>query len=231
MKKIMWGISMLSLVLTAVMLQFMPDTVPMHSNFEGEIDRWGSKYENLIFPVIIFLLALFWHLFITHFEKKASKAGTEKERAELLSNVKVLGIVGIMSVGVNIVIEGVSMYSKCVNAGSDASNSNIDIMKITCILLGVLFIVLGNFMPKTRKNTAVGVRIKWSMYNDTTWMKSNRFGAIAMIIAGLLSVGTTIFTKALTAIILMTVYLLAAVTAIFIYSYRVYKKELAGQNN
>ena len=120
---------------------------------------------------------MFWHLFITHFEKKASKAGTEKERAELLSNVKVLGIVGIMSVGVNIVIEGVSMY------------------------------------------------------NDTTWMKSNRFGAIAMIIAGMLSVGTTIFTKALTAIILMTVYLLAAVIAIFIYSYRVYKKELAGQNN
>lgn len=44
MKKLMWIVSVIPLLFTAVALQFMPDTIPMHSNFAGEIDRWGSKY-------------------------------------------------------------------------------------------------------------------------------------------------------------------------------------------
>ena len=82
MKKIMWIISILSLVFTTVVLLFMPDSVPMHYDIAGEIDRWGSKYENLLFPAIILLMSLLWHLFISYYEKKSNKASVEKERAE-----------------------------------------------------------------------------------------------------------------------------------------------------
>lgn len=70
MKKLMWIVSVIPLLFTAVALQFMPDTIPMHSNFAGEIDRWGSKYESYIFPLLILAITLFWHLFTRHFEKK-----------------------------------------------------------------------------------------------------------------------------------------------------------------
>ena len=59
MKKNMWILSIISIVLTAVALQFMPDLVPIHYNVAGEIDRWGSKYENFIFPILIIVFALF----------------------------------------------------------------------------------------------------------------------------------------------------------------------------
>ena len=72
MKKIMWAISIVSLAGTAVVLQFMPENVPMHYDMSGNIDRWGSKYENLIFPAIIILLSLFWTLFMGYFDKKDS---------------------------------------------------------------------------------------------------------------------------------------------------------------
>ncbi len=58
MKRAMWVISFIALAGTAIVLQFMPDQVPMHYDAVGNIDRWGSKYENLIFPVII--LAMSW---------------------------------------------------------------------------------------------------------------------------------------------------------------------------
>ena len=48
----------ISVVGTAVLIVFMPDTVPAHYNFAGEIDRWGSKYENFAFPAIAVLLSL-----------------------------------------------------------------------------------------------------------------------------------------------------------------------------
>ena len=62
MKKIMWIVAMIPVVVTSVVLQFMPDIIPMHHDLEGNTDRWGSKTESFIFPVIILFITLFWHL-------------------------------------------------------------------------------------------------------------------------------------------------------------------------
>ena len=79
MKKIMWIVAMIPVVVTSVVLQFMPDIIPMHHDLEGNTDRWGSKTESFIFPVIILFITLFWHLLIYVFEKKSKNANTEKE--------------------------------------------------------------------------------------------------------------------------------------------------------
>lgn len=231
MKKIMWTISMLSLILTALALQFMPDSVPMHYNIAGEIDRWGSKYENFIFPVIILVMSLFWHALISYYEKKADKASIEKESAEALSNAKVIKIVGVSMASMFTVMQGFLLYSAYTEANAGATSAYIDIGKVSCILVGVVLMILGNFMPKTKKNHLVGVRVSWSMYNDTTWMKSNRFGAVAMVFAGALTIVTTVFVKAMMAVVMLTVYLLAATAITLIYSYKVYKIELSKNNH
>ena len=57
MKKIMWAISFISLIGTVIVLQFMPDRIPMHYDMAGNIDRWGSKYESLIFPILILAIS------------------------------------------------------------------------------------------------------------------------------------------------------------------------------
>lgn len=227
MKKVMWLISMFSLIITAVVLQFMPDSVPMHYDLAGKIDRWGSKYENLLFPVIILLMSLFWHLFIAYFERKADRTSVEKERAEALSNAKVMKIVGVSMATMFTVMQGFILYSAYAGAGSNATHAYIDMGKVSCILTGAMLVVLGNFMPKTRKNRIAGVRVSWSMYNDITWMKSNRFGAVAMIIAGLLTIITAVLAESGIAVIMLIVYLLAATSVTLIYTYKVYKKEVA----
>lgn len=95
MKKIMWIMAMIPVVVTSVVLQFMPDVIPMHHDLEGNTDRWGSKTESLIFPIIILFITLFWHLLINVFEKKTKTAKTEKEQMEAKSAAKVLCVVGI----------------------------------------------------------------------------------------------------------------------------------------
>lgn len=226
MKKVMWTISILALALTIAVLQFMPDLVPVHYNSLGEIDRWGSKYENLLFPVCIVAMSLVWHLIIGHYEKKASTSGTEKECAEAAKNAMVLKIVGISMASLFTAMQAFILYGEYVEASTAATHAQIDVPKITCILLGVLFVILGNFIPKTKKNYAVGLRTSWSMYNDVTWMKSNRFGAVALMITGLLTIVTAIFTESMLSIIMLLVYLFAATTAVLIYSRKIYKDEL-----
>ena len=82
MKKIMWIVAMIPVVVTSVVLQFMPDIIPMHHDLEGNTDRWGSKTESFIFPVIILFITLFWHLLIYVFEKKSKNANLYGRKAK-----------------------------------------------------------------------------------------------------------------------------------------------------
>lgn len=230
MKKIMWIISIIPLVITSVVLQMMPDSVPMHYNISGEIDRWGSKYENFIFPIIIIAVTLFWQLLISYCEKKSANTAFDKEKVETALNAKILKIVGISTNVVFSIMQCFILYNAYIAAETNATYSHFDLVTVTCILMGVLFIVLGNFIPKSKRNSTVGFRVEWSMYNDITWMKSNRFCAVAFILVGLLTIVTTVFVNSITAVILMLGYLLVAVVITLIYSHKVYSAEVSKSN-
>ena len=230
MKKLMWIISLISVAITAAAVTILPDRVPMHSDIAGNIDRWGSKYENFIFPVIILALALTMHLTIRYFEKQTEKGKTEKERESARTNVKVLGIVGVVTTAMFTVMQCFILYGAYTGAKENAAEMTVDIGKVSCILLGLLFIILGNFMTKTRTNSIIGTRISWSMYNDTTWKKSNRFSAIVLILAGILTIITAVLLKnSFAAMLLMLGYLLAAVILSLIYAHKVYIEELKAE--
>ena len=64
MKKLMWSISLFSLIGTAVAIQFIPERVPMHYDAAGNVTRWGSKNENFIFPIMILFMSLIWAICI-----------------------------------------------------------------------------------------------------------------------------------------------------------------------
>lgn len=56
-------------------------------------------------------------------------------------------------------------------------------------------IIIGNIMPKLRMNAAAGLKTKWSMKNETTWKKSQRFGGISYIIGGVVIVVICFFVQ------------------------------------
>ena len=93
-----------------------------------------------------------------------------------------------------------------------------------------MLIILGNYMPKTKKNHITGIRVSWSMYNDITWMKSNRFGGAARMLAGLSTIITAFFARSAIVIVLLLVYILATTAITFLYSYKVYKAEHSKNN-
>ena len=230
MKKIMWIISLISLIGTAVSMQFMPDRVPMHFDISGSVDRWDSKYEMFIFPAVLILNVIFTTLVLNNFEKKALADPESKESAGMKSNAKVIGITGAVTSAVLVAVQGFITYKVYSIALSGSEKQTFDMGKMPALLIGVLLIVLGNFMTKTRLNRIVGFRTKWSMYNDVTWEKSNRFGSYLMITAGIFSIISAVIAKSsfasyMTAITL--VVLAGAVT--MIYSHKVYKEEITAE--
>ena len=226
MKRIMWIAAFIPVIVTSIVLQFLPDVIPMHYDTKGNIDRWGSKSESFVLPIIILVVTLFWHILIYFFEKKSEKADTEKAQMEARNNVKVLYIVGIVEALMFGVMQYFSLYSAYIQVSTESNKTSVDMAKVSCILCGLMIVVLGNYMTKTKINSTVGLRTVWSMHNDNTWRKSNRFAAIAFIIAGLLTIITTVFASGMLSTVGLLVYIIIAAIVSVIYSKIVYDQEV-----
>lgn len=231
MKKIMWILAAIHLIVTSIVLQFMPDSIPMHFDLLGNADRWGNKYESFILPVFILLITFFWHMLINYYERKAIKADVEKEKIGSLSTAKILKIAGIGMTVMFGIMQYVILYSTYKQTAKGDSGMQVDIARVSCALLGVLIVVLGNFMTKVRMNSSAGVRTVWSMYNDNTWRESNRVGAICMVVSGLLTIVSTSIFNGIISTILMLVFVLAAAIVSVVYSKKVYDKEKLKEKN
>lgn len=180
-KTIICLLMLMSVVITAIMLQFMPDIVPAHYNAAGEVDRLGSKYESFLFPVATVVMGGFFLLV----DKLVPRAKKETERKTEDVVIYVSGVLTTLYfVGANIFFMGKGI---AYGHSGIASVPGIDIVQTTSvctILVGALLIILGNYMPKARVNALYGLRTKWSMANDRVWQKSQRFGGFSSVVCG-----------------------------------------------
>lgn len=66
-----------------------------------------------------------------------------------------------------------------------ASGVRLAMDRVVYAALGLLFIVLGNFMGKVRKNFFVGIRTPWTLANDEVWLRTHRLGGMVFVLGGL----------------------------------------------
>ena len=198
---------------TAVFLVFAPDTVAAHFNAAGEPDRYGSKYEALLLPAVS---ALMGGAFLLCARAAGKRGAALYERIFLWT---ALGEVALF--------HGIGAYAMWkMSGGGSGSGLNlaggVDYLRLTSVLVGLLLVLLGNVMPKARRNGLFGVRTAWSLSGGEAWRKSPRFGGFASVAAGLLLALLGVVLEgwaslaALTAV--LTLWALACVAASYRYS-------------
>lgn len=185
-------------VLTA--LQLLPDKIPVHYDINMNIDRWGSKYEILLFPIVTLAMAAFMYIMARIAAKQENGAANEK----------VLMICGL---SVNLLFSAMTVWS-LVLAFKEVSGNEINgvpAVKIIFIFVGIVTAVIGNFMPKCKLNSLVGLRTRWSMANENIWFKCQRFGGVLLVICGILMSLISALTDSIT--LLLTENIIIAATA------------------
>lgn len=60
----------------------------------------------------------------------------------------------------------------------------------TC-LVGIILIVAGNVLPRLRPNHTMGIRTRWTLENETVWMKTHRFAGYVLVALGLILIAWT----------------------------------------
>ena len=182
----------------------LPEEMPIHWGINGEVDGWASR------PVAVFLLPciLFATQWLCFFA-----SGLDPKRRNI--NNKVMGIVLGIIPGINLAVHaGLYLY---------ALGYEIDMIPVVCALFGVLFIIIGNYMPKCKQSYTLGIKLPWTLHDEENWNATHRLAGKLWVGGGimLLFVG---FLPAVAAFI--TMMSITAVMCIVptVYSYRLYKK-------
>ena len=174
-KIIFYSLMLLPFVVVLIALQFLPDQIPAHYDFNNQVTRWGSKYETLIFPIFIVIFGLFM-LGMARYSAKQEEGGKNNENVCIIAGIAVLILFNAMT--------GYFLYTDF-NKVENLSSVALDVNQLVFGILGVSMIIIGNIMPKARMNSVMGLRTSWSMKNETTWKKSQRFGGISFIVGGI----------------------------------------------
>jgi uncharacterized membrane protein len=209
---IAWVFSFAPLLITLVVLRILPDIVPTHYSLSGNADRYGSKYEMLVLPIITILMGFFW----VWMAKNALK---NKEKGA--QNLKVLFWSDIIMTLTYTVITVWFLYMSYYQT-EQIYSSDVDFMKILSTCLSIGLILLGNILPKCKPNRLIGIRTKRTLANESTWYKTHRFGGKVYLLGGVLMTILCIFVfNGVTALLLSLSGFIIISILIVIYSYNV----------
>jgi uncharacterized membrane protein len=173
-----WILAVLPLIITLLVLPGMPNTVPAHYGFSGQVNRWGSKYELLIFPCLTIVLAsAFKWLFpaLIKFQSSSLQDGQKN------SNQKVLNLSSFIVVAIFNVMTCIFLFT------SYRGVQNIDSIgfnRMISVLLCLMYIIIGNSLPKCQPNPFIGIRVSWTLSSDEVWFRTHRFGGKVFMIGG-----------------------------------------------
>ncbi len=212
-------LAVLPMIYSAVAVFFiLPDTVAAHFGIDGTPDRYGSKYEAFLFPAIILVIALLYFLY-RKFQEKSSKEDNDRTAR----NLDILDTV-ILIVMVLFNALCVFLLTMMKRPATMKNKENMIFVIISCVI-GVLFILLGNILPKTKPNSFIGMRLSWCMDSDEHWYIANRNCGIAMVLSGICTVIAGLIVKNGTYVIYMILSLILFLTVATIYSYVIIKKK------
>lgn len=201
----------LTLVSAVYFYNNLPERIATHWNFAGQVDAYGSgQAQAIVMPLVAVGMYLLF-LLLPYLDPK-------KERYEQFS--RVYHIFKDMILAMFVIIFFIM--------GFNGLGYNLPVGIIIPILIGLLFIVIGNYMAKIKMNWFIGIRTPWTMSSEEVWNKTHRFGGKMFILAGLLMMAETVLPLSwkLPVFIVMLVILLGGTIGYSYFAYLQEKKKL-----
>ena len=179
----------------------LPDPMPSHWDIHGEVDGWSSKTTTVFgFPAL--MLALQW---VCLFACTADPKRANYNPKMLKMSLWVCPCIGLIL---------------CTMVYSAALGREVPIERIMPVIFGVMFIVIGNWLPKCQQTYTMGIKLPWTLASEENWNATHRFGGKVWFFGGIFSI--------LSAFIgnfrILIAILAAMVILPTVYSYRYYLK-------
>ena len=199
---------LIPMLIGVILWNKLPNEIATHWGADGNPNGYSSKAGAVLgMPAIIMIV----HLIVSLVTAKNDTNAIPDKVFRLL-----LWICPVMSIVISILIYATALEYK------------VNVSFMVLMLVGIIWIVIGNYVPKARPNPFFGVRIKWTLESKKNWEHTNRFSAKIMIVIGVVcmtcavlslfgDMGSVVLVVFIGSIIVSTV-------AMILYSYLYYLK-------
>lgn len=186
---------------------FLPEQMAVHWNIRGEVDGYAGKWFGAFFAPVISLLLLALLRYLPKIDPKKDNY-PRFQGSYSFTIILVLAFllaIHVLTIGFNLGLA-------------------LDISRLAPLGVGLLFIGIGNYMPKFKPNYFSGIRTPWTLSNETVWHKTHRFGGKAFVVMGGLTILSILLREPLNWWLLLA-SVLGGVLLICLKSYGYYKEE------
>ena len=206
MRWIWWVIVAIAFLMTAALYTRLPDSLPVHWNLAGEVDRYAAKpLGALLMPLVMIFTALLF---------EAVPRISPRDFA-IDANAR-----GFRAIATATLVLLLAVHTLTLVAGLGFP---VDINLVMPLGIGALFVVIGNYMTTVQKNFFVGIRTPWTLASDDVWFRTHRLGGRLFMLGGIVLMATVFLgPKAMMAAMLVVITIVAGVP--IVYSYVVYRR-------
>jgi uncharacterized membrane protein len=208
MKKHVFPIFMIGLTILAWVIAFpkLPQEVPIHWSFTGEANGYSSKLGAMFTQIGIMTILYVSVAFLPKIDPRKANYPLFSKGYQIIYN-SLLTIFFVLNV-----------ITILIGLGYD-----IPMATMSTLIIGAIFIILGNFMQQVRSNFFIGIRTPWTLSNDEVWKKTHRFGGKIFFGGGVIMIFATFLPSVWKETVLIIV-IVATVVAPYAYSYWQFKK-------
>ncbi len=193
------------LLIGLILWRKLPEQIPTHFNYLGQADQYSSKVFAVFVPSLFLFLLHLLCLFVT------GKDPDNKNISDKIMDL-VIWICPFISFYLSLLMYG--------NTGG----SGFPVVKASTVFLGVMFIFIGNYLPKCRYNHTVGIRLPWTLKDIEVWNKTHRLGGYTTLFAGVAALFSVFLDERIVPVLFLTEILFVTVIPA-VYSYFLYRKK------
>ncbi len=204
----------LEIVISLVVYPLLPPIVPSHWNAAGQVNGYAPKWVNLF---LLPLMSIVLYGFVRFIVAAAPQLRYQNSSAARRNNQHI----------VNIILVGMLLVMLVVHVTIIAATLGIavDITFIMSLTLSCMFIFLGNFIGKVRRNSAgVGIRTPWTIASETVWERTHRLGAWLFVLGGVLGVLISFLPIPMVRLFGVVAIIIGVSIILVIYSYVIYDR-------
>ncbi len=201
-----WLIAIISLLLAMIAYPFLPEEIPFHFGPTGEVDRYGGTWTIFLIPAVIVFLIVAAELFRFADPKKQSYDKFSKQYYRVHFLASLLFIL-------------MEIYIIAVSVGIEVMNIN----HLIPAVIGMLFLVIGNSMPKFKHNYFCGIRTCYTLTNEDVWFMTHRFAGKLWFLGGFGMI-LTVFLPTDATMIVFIIIVVALTIIPILYSYFSYQR-------
>lgn len=201
-------IIVVQVLISAGTYPFLPPMVPSHFDAAGNVNGYLPKLVNaILFPGISIVLFLVLR-FVTQI---GPNLGYRNQRR---ANMQV----------VNLILVGILLFMLVIQllTTAYALGAQVNTSLIVCLAVSVLFMFLGNYLGKLRRNFWAGIRTPWTLASDIVWERTHRLGGWLFVLVGLIGLITSFFSPL--RLIGLFVPLIIVIIVLVVYSYVAYQR-------